>query len=139
MEEHKNTNECEDSCDKKQPIITVGNYYISRTVLTESRAPLNITQVAETLKLEKGRWIIIPKTFLIKGEVISVGKLQIKYRIVKEMGFSSKTNYPRYEIKKICGDTFSTLDESNASVGAMVKIVSRKTESKVFEILNKLQ
>ena len=139
MEEHKNTNECENSCKKKPVIVNTGNYYRSRTVLTDIRVPLNVTKVSEKLRLEKNKWVITFETFLIPGEIVQIGKLKLKYRIVKEKGFSSKTTYPKYEVRKVCGEPFSTVDEDNIKVGGRVNIINRKTEVELFEIVNKLQ
>lgn len=126
------------NCEKKPVIIQTGYYYPSRTVLVDSRVPLNITYVAERIDLEKGKWVITLKSFLNKGEVISIGKLNLKYRVIRERGFSKTLNLPRYEIRKICGNLFSTVDEDNAKVGAKVKIINRKTEAKVLAIANNL-
>lgn len=127
-----------ENCEKKPVIIQTGYYYPSRTVLVDSRVPLNITYVSERMDLEKGKWVITLKSFLNKGEVISIGKLNLKYRIIREKGFSKTLNLPKYEIRKICGNLFSTVDEDNAKVGAKVKIINRKTEAKVLAIANNL-
>jgi len=127
-----------EECKKDPVIVYTGNYYPSRTVLVDSRVGLNITYVAEEMDLEKGKWVITLKTFLNKGEVISIGKLNLKYRIIREKGFSKTTNMPKYEIRKVCGNLFSTVDEDNAKIGAKVKIITRKTEAEVLAIANNL-
>jgi hypothetical protein len=89
---------------------------------------LNILKVAEQMYLQKSKVYIAINDGLRPGELITIGNLTTKYRIKKEEWFSQKGNR-LYSIEKCDGTPFEAEDFQNATKGAKVIVINRKTDA----------
>lgn len=78
--------------------------------------------------LQKGKAYIAINDGLRKGELITIGNLPTKYRILKEEWFSQKGNR-LYSIEKCDGTPFEAEDFDNAVKKAKVIVVNRKSDA----------
>lgn len=84
------------------------------------------TKVTKKMWKKNGKTFIGTKDQLDDGDVIQVGNMEIKYRVVKLETISDREWFI-YRIIRVDGSNIVGIDLDNVEVGMKVKIVNRKT------------
>ena len=89
---------------------------------------LNVVKVAkEGMFIEKGNvYLAVNEGFRI-GEILRIGDIPMKYKIIGKSKFTKKGNRC-YRIKRIDNTLIQGLDISNAKEGAKIIVINRKTD-----------
>ena len=89
---------------------------------------LNVVKVAkEGMFIEKGNvYLAVNEGFRI-GEILRIGDIPMKYKIIGKAKFTKKGNRC-YRIKRIDNTLIQGLDISNAKEGAKIIVINRKTD-----------
>ena len=96
---------------------------------------LNVLKVAkEGMFIKKGKVYIAINDGLRVGELIRIGDIPMKYRIVKEAWFTQQGNRC-YQIKRWDDTLIQGLDLTNAKSGAKVIVVGRKSDSYYLKMI----
>lgn len=89
---------------------------------------LNVIKVAkEGMFIEKGKVFLAVNEGLRIGEILQIGDIPMKYKIIGKVKFTKKGNRC-YRIKRIDNTLIQGLDISNAKEGTKVFVTSRKTD-----------
>lgn len=95
-----------------------------------------VTNCTEPIFKIKTQSFIGTKERLDDGDVIQVGDLGIKYRVIKNLRMRGKTGNI-YRIKRVDGFAITSLDINATRKGQRVKIVNRKSYKQIFEEISK--
>lgn len=92
------------------------------------------TKVSHTLTKKSGVTFIGTKEQLLAGDVIQVGNLGIKYKVISLKRLEARPQGYIYRIKRVDGANITSLDIDNILIGQKVHIVSNKTFQQLFEM-----
>jgi hypothetical protein len=88
--------------------------------------PLVKTRVTTAMYKSGNTTYVGTKERLVAGEVIRIGNLQLKYRVISARRFNVKGGL--YTIRKVESAPITQLDLDNGTVGSEVRILSRRTD-----------
>ena len=90
---------------------------------------LNVIKVAkEGVFIEKGKVFLAVNEGLRIGEILQIGDIPMKYKIIGKVKFTKKGNRC-YRIKRIDNTLIQGLDISNAKEGAKIIVINRRTDA----------
>lgn len=90
---------------------------------------LNVIKVAkEGMFIEKGKVFLTVNEGLRIGEILQIGDIPMKYKIIGKVKFTKKGNRC-YRIKRIDNTLIQGLDISNAKEGAKIIVINRRTDA----------
>lgn len=92
-----------------------------------------VTKVVKTMYTEKLKTYIGTKDPLQPGEVIQVGNLGLRYKIVSPTKHIVPSGGFLYRIKRIDGASITNTDLSAVAIGQKVKIKSRRSYKQQFD------
>lgn len=93
---------------------------------------VRVSKVTKTMYKEHSLTFIGTRDMLNKGDVIQVGNLGLKYRVLKLSKVTDREGYI-HRIKRVDNGSTTITDLSNVSVGQTIMIVNRKTFEQIFE------
>lgn len=91
------------------------------------------TKVTHTMTKKSGVSFLGTKEQLLPGDIIQVGNLGLKYKVVALKKLEDKPQGYIYRVKRVDGASITSLDIDNILVGQKVEIVSNKTFQQIFE------
>ena len=91
------------------------------------------TKVTHAITKRSGISYIGTKEQLLPGDVIQVGNLGLKYKVVSLKKLEDRPQGYIYRIKRVDGAFITSTDINNVLVGQKVQIVSNKTFQQIFE------
>lgn len=98
---------------------------------------LNVIKVAkEGMFIEKGKVFLAVNEGLRIGEILQIGDIPMKYKIIGKVKFTKKGNRC-YQIKRIDNTLIQGLDISNAKEGAKIIVINRRTDAYYVKMILK--
>lgn len=98
---------------------------------------LNVIKVAkEGMFIEKGKVFLTVNEGLRIGEILQIGDIPMKYKIIGKVKFTKKGNRC-YQIKRIDNTLIQGLDISNAKEGAKIIVINRRTDAYYVKMILK--
>ena len=98
---------------------------------------LNVIKVAkEGMFIEKGKVFLAVNEGLRIGEILQIGDIPMKYKIIGKVKFTKKGNRC-YRIKRIDNTLIQGLDISNAKEGAKIIVINRRTDAYYVKMILK--
>lgn len=98
---------------------------------------LNVIKVAkEGMFIEKGKVFLAVNEGLRIGEILQIGDIPMKYKIIGKVKFTKKGNRC-YRIKRIDNTLIQGLDISNAKEGAKITVINRRTDAYYVKMILK--
>ena len=91
------------------------------------------TKVSHAMTKRNGITFLGTKEQLLPGDVIQVGNLGLKYKVISLKKLEDKPQGYIYRVKRVDGAHTTSTDISNILVGQKVQIVSNKTFQQIFE------
>lgn len=91
------------------------------------------TKVSHAMTKRNGITFIGTKEQLLPGDIIQVGNLGLKYKVISLKKLEDKPQGYIYRIKRVDGANITSTDINNVLVGQKVQIVSNKTFQQIFE------
>lgn len=98
---------------------------------------LNVLKVAkEGMFIQKGKVFLAVNEGLRVGEILQIGDIPMKYKVIGKVRFTQKGN-KCYRIKRLDNTLIQGLDISNAKQGAKIIVINRKTDAYYVEMILK--
>ena len=98
---------------------------------------LNVIKVAkEGMFIEKGKVFLTVNEGLRIGEILQIGDIPMKYKVIGKVKFTKKGNRC-YQIKRIDNTLIQGLDISNAKEGAKIIVINRRTDAYYVKMILK--
>lgn len=96
---------------------------------------LNVLKTAkEGMFIKNGKVFLSVNDGLRVGEILRIGDIPMKYKVIGKMLFTQKGNRC-YRIKRLDGTLIQGLDISNAKEGTKVFVTSRKTDMDYINLI----